>query len=220
MRDKRRNTELRAEAGLQRVEMMLLRRRLQWLGHVARMDSTRIFKCVLVCKPDRGKHNPGGQKRRWADVVVGDLKRCECLQDWRQQVQDRRQWRGMVKVAAEGINEQMEEEERARKDERKRRREEVDAVPIASEIWACSEPGCVFFSSVKGRASEPYLKKAHYRFPTAVEVPTLREVVQGARYYHASKILHKQPGKNKAVTKNPSVCIPSFIILSMACTAQ
>ena len=52
MRDKRRNTELRAEAGLRRVEMMLMRRRLQWMGHVARMDSTRIPKCVLVCKPE------------------------------------------------------------------------------------------------------------------------------------------------------------------------
>ena len=77
------------------------------------------------------------------------LKRCECLQDWCQQVQDQRQWCGMVKAAAEGINEEMEEEERARKDERKRRREEVDAVPVASERWACSEPGCVFSAQSK-----------------------------------------------------------------------
>lgn len=33
--------------GLQRAEMVLMRR-LQWLGYVARMDCTHILKCVLV----------------------------------------------------------------------------------------------------------------------------------------------------------------------------
>ena len=150
-------------------------------------------------------------------MVVGDLKGCECLQDWCQQVQDRRQWRGMMKATAEGINERMEEEERVHKDERKRRTEEVEAVLQIDGVALSLD---VFSSSVKGRSREPYLTKAHYRFPTAVEVPILREVVQGARYDHASKILHKQPGENKAVTENLSVCIPSFIILSMVCTDQ
>ena len=72
VRDRRRNTELRA-GGLQRVEVILLRRRLKWLGHVARMDSTCIPKCMLVCKPEGGKRLPGGQKRRWTDAVVADL---------------------------------------------------------------------------------------------------------------------------------------------------
>ena len=59
--DKRRNTELRAEAGLERVEVILLRRRLKWLGQVAMIVSTRIPKCMLVCKPEGGKRLPGGQ---------------------------------------------------------------------------------------------------------------------------------------------------------------
>ena len=50
--DMRRNTELRAEAGLERVEVMLMRRRLQWLGHEARMSKSRIPKCMLVCEPE------------------------------------------------------------------------------------------------------------------------------------------------------------------------
>ena len=104
VRDKRRNTELRAEAGLERVEVILLRRRLRWLGHVARMDSTRIPKCMLVCKPEGGKRMARGQKRRWADAVVADLKWCECQLDWRQQAQDQSQWRALVNAAAEDVN--------------------------------------------------------------------------------------------------------------------
>ena len=94
VRDERRNTELRAVAGMERLEVVLMRRRLRWLSLVVRMGSTRIPKCMLVCKPKGGRHSPGGQNRRWVDVVVGDLKRCEYLQDWRQQTQDRVQWRG------------------------------------------------------------------------------------------------------------------------------
>ena len=61
--DQKRNTELRAMAGLEREEVMLMRRRLRWLGHVARMEETCISKCLLVSKLARGKCSVGGQKR-------------------------------------------------------------------------------------------------------------------------------------------------------------
>ena len=44
--DKMRNTELRSLAGLERVEIMLMRRRLRWLGHVQRMEGCRLPTCV------------------------------------------------------------------------------------------------------------------------------------------------------------------------------
>ena len=72
--DKKGNTELIAMAGLERVEVMLTRTRLRWLGHVARMEETCIPKCLLKCKLDGGKRLVGGQKRWWNDVIVGDLK--------------------------------------------------------------------------------------------------------------------------------------------------
>ena len=47
-----RNTESRTVAGLERVEVMLIR----WLGYVAQMEETDIPKCLLVCEPAaRGK---------------------------------------------------------------------------------------------------------------------------------------------------------------------
>ena len=57
--DKKRNTSLRVTAGFERVEVMPVRRRLRWLGHVARMDETRIPKSLLTCKLDGGKHSVG-----------------------------------------------------------------------------------------------------------------------------------------------------------------
>ena len=36
-----------------------------------------------------GKRSAGGQKRKWNDVPMGDLKRCDLLEDWKETVQDR-----------------------------------------------------------------------------------------------------------------------------------
>ena len=55
--DQKRNTELRAATGLERVEVMLMRRRLRWLGHVAKIGETHIPKCLLVSKLARGKRS-------------------------------------------------------------------------------------------------------------------------------------------------------------------
>ena len=95
-------------AGLERVEGMLMRRRLRWLGHVARMEETRIPNCLLTCKSDGGEHSDGSQKRRWNDVIVGDLKKCEPYPNWHEEVQDCTIWCGWIMAAAEDVNEEME----------------------------------------------------------------------------------------------------------------
>ena len=79
--------------GLERVEVMIMRRRMRWLGHVEIMKDCRLPKCLLVYKPVSGKRSAGGQKRRWDDVLMGDLKRCDLLEDWKETVQDRGAWR-------------------------------------------------------------------------------------------------------------------------------
>ena len=52
---------------------MVARRRLQWLGHIARMDDHRLPKAVLFSwlHTPRPAHGP---RRRWRDVVRDDLK--------------------------------------------------------------------------------------------------------------------------------------------------
>ena len=47
--DEKRNTDLRAKAGLKRVEVMMMKRRLRWLGHVAWIKELRPYPQVLAC---------------------------------------------------------------------------------------------------------------------------------------------------------------------------
>ena len=85
VRDKLRNVEIRARAGVMTVESMI-RRRL----HLSRMDLSWVPRQLMVCCPEGGKRMPGGQKLRWNDVVSKDLKKGEILSDWRQIAKDRR----------------------------------------------------------------------------------------------------------------------------------
>ena len=57
------------------MEVMMMKRRLRWLGHLARMEEIHIPKCLLVSKPAGGKRSVGGQKRGWNDMMVNDLKK-------------------------------------------------------------------------------------------------------------------------------------------------
>ena len=85
------NAELRrrwGDPGL--VSDTLRKRRLQWLGHVARMDEDRIPKQLLFgwLPQTRPAHGP---RLRWKDHVTEDLKKLG-VSDWYLLSQDRVQW--------------------------------------------------------------------------------------------------------------------------------
>ena len=125
-----------------------MRRKLRWLGHVARMEEMRIPKCLLVSKWARGKRSVGRQKRRWNDVIVCDLKKCDVYPNWREQAQDRSTWRGWINAAAEDVNEELEDKEQSKKDELKHRRQAACHEHTQSG-WRCSEHGCQFVGRSK-----------------------------------------------------------------------
>ena len=60
----------------------------------------------------------GGQKKRWSDVVVSDLRRGDPLEDWRKITQNRGAWRCLLVEALVKINKQAKVREKERKDER------------------------------------------------------------------------------------------------------
>ena len=125
----KKNTELQSLGGLEKVEMMMMRRRLRWLSHMDTMDVSWLSKCLQVRGPVRGKRSVGGQKRK----VNSDRKRGDLLEDWEKITHNRGAWRCLVKEALFNICEYVEIVEKEQ-DERKRNRK--DASPE-------SHPGCV-----------------------------------------------------------------------------
>ena len=135
MHEKMRNTEIRELANVETVESMIRRRRLRWLGHMARMPQSR-----MVYWREGGKCAAGVQKLQWNDIVARNVKKCEMCSEWRSVAKDWREWRGKVAAAVEDFNKEAEKQEKHRKDERKRRREEA---AVTGDMWPCSLSGCV-----------------------------------------------------------------------------
>ena len=181
-RDMKRNTELRLMAGIQRVEVMVMRRRLHWLRHVERIADSRIPMCLLVCQPYGGKRSVGGQKRRWNDLVLSDLKKIYLLPDSRDMAHERGAWRCLVKEASAELNRSLEEDELKKKDERKLRREGNSQPAQPPSAHLCTEPGCNFVGQTKAglvnhtrqrhgvcaRAQYPYVLTAEVCFANKV----------------------------------------------------
>ena len=75
------------------LEEAIRANRLRWLGHLARMDDTRLPKQILFAEGTntRPRHGP---KRRWRDVAASDLRATGIPEaQWYHLAQDRRDWR-------------------------------------------------------------------------------------------------------------------------------
>jgi hypothetical protein len=72
-------------------------RRISWIGHVERMEDSRMPKRVMKEKIYiRGKR--GRPKVRWLDVVQENLREMG-IEGWRRKAQDRDQWRRIAQEA-------------------------------------------------------------------------------------------------------------------------
>ena len=71
--------------------------RLSWFGHINRMSETSIVKKTHKWKPFTGRP-VGRPKSRWEDDVRNDLKTTKLIK-WKEQVQDRLRWKGIVEKA-------------------------------------------------------------------------------------------------------------------------
>ena len=72
-------------------------RRLGWLGHIERMQETRMVKAIYSWKPI-SRRPTGRPKTRWEDDVRKDIKKSK-LPDWKILLQDRRRWKELVEMA-------------------------------------------------------------------------------------------------------------------------
>ena len=72
-------------------------KRIRWIGHVQRMDSTRACFKIFNGKPE-GKRTSGRPKKRYLDGIEEDLKQLE-VRGWRRKAADRDEWRTVVEKA-------------------------------------------------------------------------------------------------------------------------
>ena len=70
-------------------------RRLEWLGHIIRMDGKRIPKLVLDAKPG-GTRKVGRPRLRWLDDVQSDITKAG-IKRWRQKALERDDWLAVLK---------------------------------------------------------------------------------------------------------------------------
>ena len=124
----------------QHISSILVEHRLWFLRYLSRMSESHLPKKLLVCAPVADKHQAGGQKVRWNELVQRDLKLCGLESDWRDSVQDRLGWRSEVKMCVEDLNRQVELKEKKRCEER---------LQLEDLALHCSFPGCTFVASNK-----------------------------------------------------------------------
>jgi hypothetical protein len=72
-------------------------RRIEWLGHVLRMGSSRVRQKILDGRPE-GKRSIGRPRLRWLDDVMNALRNMG-IKQWRKKAESRREWTGIVRQA-------------------------------------------------------------------------------------------------------------------------
>jgi hypothetical protein len=72
-------------------------RKLEWLGHVIRMEDSSLPKMVLDAKPE-GRREVGRPRLRWLDDVKADIKVLG-IKRWRIKAQDRKVWSAILRNA-------------------------------------------------------------------------------------------------------------------------
>lgn len=71
-------------------------KRLQWLGHLERMERTRDVKEVAWKIPE-GKKKKGRPRRKWKEAVMQDVAEQD-IRDWKNIARDRDKWRRLTRL--------------------------------------------------------------------------------------------------------------------------
>ena len=69
--------EIYRRTGSTSLESQLARRQLRWIGHVVRMEETRLPKQILYGELSTGKRKVGGQRKRYKDYIKTVLRKFE-----------------------------------------------------------------------------------------------------------------------------------------------
>ena len=97
------NHELIALSGLPPISSVIRSHRLQYAGHIARMEERQLTRRVMLGKPI-GTRPRGRPRKQWMDNVTEDLDTLEINPNkWMELAEDRALWRQTVKVAMDHL---------------------------------------------------------------------------------------------------------------------
>ena len=95
-------TTLIIKTGSKSIEATLRRRRILFAGFVARMEDTRLPKCVMFVEMVGGAGYVGGQEKEWMGCFMDDLRAFGInAEQWTTAAQDAGEWRRTAEQGAE-----------------------------------------------------------------------------------------------------------------------
>ena len=98
--------QLAVAVGMQEsMSGILMKYRLNWLGHLARMEHSRLPKQLLFGELLK-KRPCHGVKKRWRDVATADVKAIDVGDDWYHVAQDRMVWRSVCRKVLSALVDQ------------------------------------------------------------------------------------------------------------------
>ena len=139
-------------ADIERVEVMAMRSRLHWLGHLDRLDDTDLPKCLLVCCPLGGKCSVGDWRIKWCDVIMRDMKKCDLTPDQCDAACKRAVWWEFVEDGTSELNVFLKEDEEKEKYELKLEREGNGPSLQSQSSTICRQITCW---TIQSRSGEP-----------------------------------------------------------------
>ena len=89
------------------IEAILTASQLRWIGHIIRMNDSRLPKAVFYGELTEGKRLRGGQRLRYKDVVKRHLKAHITVDHWETLTKDRQQWRQAIHTGKSHIEEKI-----------------------------------------------------------------------------------------------------------------
>ena len=91
------NLELITKYKSQDIVTVIKIRRLEWLGHVIRMNETRSVKKIFEGKLEGGRGR-GRPRLRWINDVEDDVRKLS-VKRWRTKTLDREEWTSIIREA-------------------------------------------------------------------------------------------------------------------------
>jgi len=91
------NEDVLEKCNMPSIAELMRRKRLQWLGHVVRMDEERIPRKVLFSRiAGRTRECPA---MRWSELIIGDLREAGCSGDFTKLALNRKQWENIYSAS-------------------------------------------------------------------------------------------------------------------------